>query len=151
MAANIKDEEERNRRVMMIGEFIIQHPDMSTRKTAEYFTKNFFHISNATVYDYLERYKQMVLKNGDEIRQIMYNHKAKGINDENVINRVKIVTQKLLDEDKTVEQIATDLNIGFWTVYYDLTERLPLLSNELYKLVEEKMNGRVMSNLDKNK
>ncbi len=151
MAANIKDEEERNRRVMMIGEFIIEHPDMSTRKTAEYFTKNFFHISNATVYDYLERYKQMVLKNGDEIRQIMYNHKAKGINDENVINRVKIVTQKLLDEDKTVEQIATDLNIGFWTVYYDLTERLPLLSNELYKLVEEKMNGRVMSNLDKNK
>lgn len=151
MAANIKDEEERNRRVMMIGEFIIQHPDMSTRKTAEYFTKNFFHISNATVYDYLERYKQMVLKNGDEIRQIMYNHKAKGINDENVINRVKIVTQKLLDEDKTVEQIATDLNIGFWTVYYDLTERLPLLSNELYKLVEEKMNGRVMRNLDKNK
>ena len=151
MAANIKDEEERNRRVMMIGEFIIQHPDMSTRKTAEYFTKNFFHISNATLYDYLERYKQMVLKNGDEIRQIMYNHKAKGINDENVINRVKIVTQKLLDEDKTVEQIATDLNIGFWTVYYDLTERLPLLSNELYKLVEEKMNGRVMSNLDKNK
>ena len=151
MAANIKDEEERNRRVMMIGEFIIQHPDMSTRKTAEYFTKNFFHISNATVYDYLERYKQMVLKNGDEIRQIMYNHKAKGINDENVINIVKIVTQKLLDEDKTVEQIATDLNIGFWTVYYDLTERLPLLSNELYKLVEEKMNGRVMSNLDKNK
>ena len=151
MAANIKDEEERNRRVMMIGEFIIQHPDMSTRKTAEYFTKNFFHISNATVYDYLERYKQMVLKNGDEIRQIMYNHKAKGINDENVIKRVKIVTQKLLDEDKTVEQIATDLNIGFWTVYYDLTERLPLLSNELYKLVEEKMNGRVMSNLDKNK
>ncbi len=151
MAANIKDEEERNRRVMLIGEFIIEHPDMSTRKTAEYFTKNFFHISNATVYDYLERYKQMVLKNGDEIRQIMYNHKAKGINDENVINRVKIVTQKLLDEDKTVEQIATDLNIGFWTVYYDLTERLPLLSNELYKLVEEKMNGRVMSNLDKNK
>lgn len=41
MAANIKDEEERNRRVMMIGEFIIQHPDMSTRKTAEYFTKIF--------------------------------------------------------------------------------------------------------------
>lgn len=151
MAANIKDEEERNRRIMMIGDFIIEHPYMSTRKTAEYFTKNFFHISNATVYDYLERYKQMVLKNGDEIRQIMYNHKAKGINDENVINRVKIVTQKLLDEDKTVEQIATDLNIGFWTVYYDLTERLPLLSNELYKLVEEKMNGRVMSNLDKNK
>lgn len=151
MAANIKDEEERNRRVMLIGEFIIEHPDMSTRKTAEYFTKNFFPISNATVYDYLERYKQIFLKSSDEIRQIMYSHKAKSINDENVVNRVKIVTQKLLDEDKTVDQIATDLNIGFWTVYYDLTERLPLLSNELYKLVEEKMNGRVMSNLNKNK
>ena len=40
MAANIKDEEERNRRIMMIGDFIIEHPYMSTRKTAEYFTKN---------------------------------------------------------------------------------------------------------------
>ena len=151
MAANIKDEEERNRRIMMIGDFIIQHPDMSTRKTAEYFTKNCFSISNATVHDYLERYKQMVLGSNDDITQIMYNHKAKGINDEKVVNRVKLVTKKILDEDKTVEQIATELNIGFWTVYYDLTERLPHLNNELYKLVEEKMNDRVKSNLNKNK
>lgn len=151
MAANIKDEEERNRRVMLVGKFVIEHPDMSTRKTAEYFTNNFFHISNATVHDYLERYKQMVLGSNDDITQIMYNHKAKGINDEKVVNRVKLVTKKILDEDKTVEQIATDLNIGFWTVYYDLTERLPHLSNELYKLVEEKMNARVKNNLNKNK
>ena len=151
MAANIKDEEERNRRIMMIGEFIIQHPDMSTRKTAEYFTNNFFRISNATVHDYLERYKQMVLNGRDEIEQIMYNHKSKGITDKIVANRVKLVTKKILDEDKTVEQIATDLNIGFWTVYYDLTERLPHLSKDLYKLVEEKMNDRIKNNLNKNK
>lgn len=93
----------------------------------------------------------MVLGSNDDITQIMYNHKAKGINDEKVVNRVKLVTKKILDEDKTVEQIATDLNIGFWTVYYDLTERLPHLNNELYKLVEEKMNDRVKSNLNKNK
>lgn len=151
MAANIKNEDERDRRIIMISEFIIQHPEMSTRKVAEYFSKNYFSISNATVYDYFERYKRMRPDDKQIIEQIMSNNRAKGITDANVVNRVKIVTQKLLYEDKTVNQIAEELNIGFWTVYYDLTERLPLLSNELYKLVEEKMNGRVMSNLNKNK
>lgn len=151
MAANIKDEDERDKRIIMIGEFIIQHPEMSTRKVAKYFSENYFSISNATVYDYFERYKRMRPDDKQIIEQIMSNNRAKGITDANVVNRVKIVTQKLLYEDKTVNQIAEELNIGFWTVYYDLTERLPLLSNELYKLVEEKMNGRVMSNLNKNK
>lgn len=151
MAANIKNEDERDRRIIMIGEFIIEHPEMSTRKVAKYFSENYFSISNATVYDYFERYKRMRPDDKQIIEQIMSNNRAKGITDANVVNRVKIVTQKLLDEDKTVNQIAEELNIGFWTVYYDLTERLPLLSNELYKLVEEKMNGRVMSNLNKNK
>lgn len=151
MAANIKNEDERDRRIIMIGEFIIQHPEMSTRKVAEYFSKNYFSISNATVYDYFERYKRMRPDDKQIIEQIMSNNRAKGITDANVVNRVKIVTQKLLDEDKTVNQIAEELNIGFWTVYYDLTERLPLLSSELYKLVEEKMSGRVMSNLNKRK
>lgn len=151
MAANIKNEDERDRRIIMIGEFIIQHPEMSTRKVAEYFSKNYFSISNATVYDYFERYKRMRPDDKQTIEQIMSNNRAKGIIDTNVVNRVKIVTQKLLYEDKTVNQIAEELNIGFWTVYYDLTERLPLLSSELYKLVEEKMSGRVMSNLNKRK
>ena len=151
MAANIKDDDERDKRIIMIGEFIIQHPEMSTRKVAKYFSENYFSISNATVYDYFERYKRMRPDDKQIIEQIMSNNRAKGITDANVVNRVKIVTQKLLYEDKTVNQIAEELNIGFWTVYYDLTERLPLLSNELYKLVEEKMNGRVMSNLNKNK
>lgn len=149
MAANIKDEDERDRRIIMIGEFIIQHPEMSTRKVAEYFSKNYFSISNATVYDYFERYKQMRPDDIKTIEQIMYNNRAKGIKDENIVERVKKVTRKLLEEDKTVNQIAEELKIGFWTVYYDLTERLPLLNGELYRLVEERMSERVIKNIDK--
>lgn len=149
MAANIKDEDERDRRIIMIGEFIIQHPEMSTRKVAEYFSKNYFSISNATVYDYFERYKRMRPDDKENIEQIMYNNRAKGIKDENIVERVKKVTRKLLEEDKTVNQIAEELKIGFWTVYYDLTERLPLLNGELYRLVEERMSERVIKNIDK--
>ena len=149
MAANIKDEDERDRRIIMIGEFIIQHPEMSTRKVAEYFSKNYFSISNATVYDYFERYKRMRPDDIKTIEQIMYNNRAKGIKDENIVERVKKVTRKLLEEDKTVNQIAEELKIGFWTVYYDLTERLPLLNGELYRLVEERMSERVIKNIDK--
>lgn len=150
MAANIKDEEERNRRIMMIGDFIIEHPYMSTRKTAEYFTKNFFHISNATVYDYLERYKQMVLKNGDEIRQIMYSHKAKSVEDDTVSERVMLVTRLFLENNKTVKVIATELELSPWIVYYDLKLRLPLINEQLSNLVNEKMNEDVMQNLKNN-
>lgn len=150
MAANIKDEEERNRRVMMIGEFIIEHPDMSTRKTAEYFTKNCFPISNATVYDYLERYKQMVLKNSDEIRQIMYSHKAKSVEDDAVTERVMLVTREFIEKNKTVKIIAHELDLSPWTVYYDLKIRLPLLNEQLSNLVNEKMNEDVMQNLKNN-
>lgn len=150
MAANIKDEEERNRRVMMIGEFIIEHPDMSTRKTAEYFTKNFFPISNATVYDYLERYKQIVLKNGDEIRQIMYSHKAKSVEDDTVIERVMLVTREFIEKNKTVKTIAHEFDLSPWVVYYDLKIRLPLINEQLSNFVNKKMNEEVMQNLKNN-
>ena len=40
MAAIVSSEEERERRIIMVGEFIIEHPNMSTRKIAEYFSKN---------------------------------------------------------------------------------------------------------------
>lgn len=151
MAANVGNDEERDKRIILVGEFIIKHPEMSTRKVAEYFSENYFNISNATVYDYFERYKRMRPNDKETIEQIMFNNRAKGITDEDVVKRVRIVTQKLLDEDKTVNQIAEELKIGFWSVYYDLTERLPHLSNELYKLVEEKMMKRTKSNLGKNR
>lgn len=151
MAANIKDEEERNRRIIMVGEFIIEHPSMSTRKIADYFSKNYFRISNATVHDYLERYKKMVLEDREQIEKIMRDNKAKSIEENAVVERVKQVTKKYLEEDKTIEQISMELGISCWTVYRDLKTRLPLLNNELSKLVEEKMNNSKIENLKNQK
>ena len=151
MAANIKDEEERNRRIIMVGEFIIEHPSMSTRKIADYFSKNYFRISNATVHDYLERYKKMIVENREQIEKIMNDNKAKSIADNDVVERVKLVTKKYLEENKTIEQISMELGINFWTIYRDLNVRLPLLNQELSKLVEEKMNNSKIENLKNQK
>lgn len=148
MAANISDEEERNRRIIMVGEFIIEHPSMSTRKIADYFSKNYFRISNATVHDYLNRYKKMISENREQIEKIMNDNKAKSIADSDVVERVKLVTKKYLEENKTIEQISIELGINFWTIYRDLKTRLPLLNNELYKLVEEKMMNQIQENLN---
>ena len=148
MAANVSSEEERERRIIMVGEFIIEYPSMSTRKIAEYFSKNYFSISNATVHDYLSKYKKMISKNREQIEKIMNDNRAKSIEDNNVVERVKKVTKKYLEEDKTIEQIAMELGINFWTVYRDLKTRLPLLNNELYKLVVEKMMNQIQENLN---
>lgn len=151
MAANIKDEDERNRRIILVGEFIINNPSMSTRKIAKYFSDNYFNISNATVHDYLIRYKDMFLNHKEQINNIMNEHKELGIKDDSVLTRVKEVTRKFIEEDKTVEQIANELNVGFWTVYRDLKIRLQLLDNNLFKIVEEKLTDRSKENLNKNK
>lgn len=152
MAANLKDEEERNRRIILVGEFIINNPSMSTRKIAKYFSDNYFKISNATVHDYLVRYRKMVLENKDKIDKIMYENKGKGISDAGTVSRVKEVTKKFIEEDKTMEQIAEELNINFWTVYRDLKVRLQLLDKETYEMVEKIIHSRMEENLNqKNK
>ena len=91
----------------------------------------------------------MFLSDQKRIEKIMNDNRAKSIEDNNVVERVKKVTKKYLEEDKTIEQIAIELGINFWIVYRDLKIRLPLLNNELYKLVEEKKNERINDNLNK--
>ena len=54
MARIIQDEEERNRRIEIVGNLFLL-TGYSYRRLSEYLSKNYFKISFVTVKDYLER------------------------------------------------------------------------------------------------
>ena len=58
MARTVDNEDERLRRIIMVGKYVAE-TGSSTRKTAKYFTENYFPISNYTVSDYCNRYKKL--------------------------------------------------------------------------------------------
>ena len=68
MAANLKDEEERDRRIVFVGEFA-KETGYSTRKLSSILSSSYFKISNATVSDYLHRYMNMKKADADAIRK----------------------------------------------------------------------------------
>lgn len=149
MAANVSSWEERERRILMVGEYFLANNGMSTRQAAKYFSANFFSISNATIHDYLQKYKIMVEKDAEKIQNMMDNNKPETISDEKIKKRVLNATRKFMEENKTIEQVAQELNESFWTVYRDLTDRLQYLDVTLYMQISEEMEKRSLENLTK--
>lgn len=145
MAQNIKDEEERNRRVLMVGEYV-KVTGASTRKTAQYFTKTYFHISNATVSDYCARFMKLRPDEVDELREKINSNAPKTINDPEIKKRV-LENTKLFLSGLTVNEIVETTNQDFWTVYRDLTKRLKLISLELYEEVAASLVEDTRKNL----
>lgn len=147
MAANFTDEE-REERINLIGEYFINNPGVSTRKIAEYFSKNFFKISNATVLDYINRYK----KNNnltDEIDNKLNENKPKTINDADVKKRV-LTCAKLYISGKTLEEISNITNTNYWIIYRDLMVRLEKIDKEMYDQVIILASTRSNENLIQN-
>ncbi len=149
MAANVSSWEERERRILMVGKYFIENEGMSTRQAANYFSANFFPISNATIHDYLQKYKILVANNSEKIQAMMESNKPQTIKDEKVVNRILIAAQKFLTENKTVDQIAQDLNESSWTIYRDLTSRLKIINVEIYNQISQEMERRSLENLEK--
>lgn len=149
MAANVSSDEERQRRIILVGEFFLNNSDVSVRKAAKYFSEKFFPISIATVHDYLQRYKEKFTTNADEIEKIMKNNCPETINDPKVRKRVLTCTEMFLWQDKNIDQVAEDLGETFWTIYRDLTVRLKTIDPELYQLVMDKTNFNRQNNLVK--
>lgn len=145
MAKNIKNEEERNRRVLMVGEYI-KNTGASTRKTAQYFTRTYFNISNATVSDYCARFIKLRPYEVDELREKIDSNIPKTIDDPIVKKRV-LENAKLLLSGLTVSEIAESTNQDFWTVYRDLTKRLKLISPELAEEVKAYLTEDTRKNL----
>lgn len=147
MARTLNDDDERERRIILIAEYIIE-TGSSTRQTAEYFTTNEFAISNATVYDYCQRYEKMFPQRKEQLLERMKENKEKTIEDNDTYDRVLKNTFCFLNGNYTVGQLAEYTGDTYWTVYRDLTERIAKINPELAYKVQEKLLINSNNNLD---
>lgn len=148
MASNLKSDEERIRRIKMVGDYAIK-TNASTREIAKYFSENYFKISNSTVADYFQRYKEMYKTTASKLQDVIDKNKEKTIADDETRSRVLIV-YKLLKENYSIEEIATSLKSTYFTIYRDATIRLKQLDIDKYNEIMEILNQRKQDNLKKN-
>jgi len=144
MASKISDDE-RNRRIYLVGTFFLEEKS-SIRKTAAFFTENFFSISSATVHDYLNRFINKYPNTKEQILSIIESNKEDSIEKHEVRERV-LKNLKLALSGYTVEEISARTNTSYWTVYRDLRERLPKIDEEYYKQVVLLLNENKERNL----
>ena len=144
MASKISDDE-RERRVYLVGTFFLEEKS-SIRKTAAFFTENFFSISSATVHDYLNRFINKYPNTKIKILSIIESNKEDSIEKHEVRERV-LKNLKLALSGYTVEEISVRTNTSYWTVYRDLRERLPKIDEEYYKQVVLLLNENKERNL----
>ena len=145
MAQTLKNDEERNERVLLVGE-LVKETGLSTRKLAAYLTNNFFPISNCTVSDYINRYCKMKPQEIDNIKAKINANTAAGLNKQEVVKRVK-TNADLFEQGFTIDEIAKSTETSFWTVYRDITSRMRALDPDRY---ECSIKPRLESNKSEN-
>ena len=155
MAATLKDPAERARRIEQIGEFFKQ-TGLPTRQIADYFTKNYFQISNKTVHQYIEKYMELYPEESEELADKINNNTEKTIEDKEVKVRV-FRAAKLSLEGHTIQEIADLLDTTPKTIERDLFRRLKLLAeqdeniNKIYELVLNGTNQHKIDALNENR
>lgn len=145
MARKVESDEERLRRVILVGEHVKMTGD-STRKTAQYFTKTHFAISNCTVSDYCARYCKLRPAEVDILRGKIDGNIVRDISREEVRRRVDNVA-KLFETGMNIQEIADAIGENFWVVYRDIHIRLPLVDSTFY---EEKVKPVLHENSESN-
>ena len=125
MARKVETDEERERRIILVGEYVI-NTGASTRKAAEYFSDNFFAISNYTISDYCKRYCKMNPKSLEIMHKRIDDNTPNDISCEDVRKRV-LISAELFKEGINMEEIANTIGCSFWTTYRDLTKRFKIL------------------------
>lgn len=146
MARTLNDEEERNRRIELVGSYIIK-TGSSIRDTVEYFNENFFKISIPTVVDYRNLYLKRHPQFKVEMQKIINQNSPETIESEEVKNRVLKIA-KLINSGFTISEIQNKFNASYWTIYRDI-ERLKKLDEALYNEVKKIINERVKENIRK--
>lgn len=163
MAANIKDPEERNRRIQLVGKYFVD-TSLPTRQIASYFSENFFKISNKTVYQYIRQYMKMHPEESQNIQEKIENNTEKTITDANTRKRVFLVA-KLVIEGYTINEIVDILNssntnedkISINNVEHDIFIRLKKLAKQdsnidkIYQLVLINTNSHKITALHENR
>lgn len=83
-----------------------------------------------------------------QVMDVMNKNNSHIVKDEEVQKRILRSYSKLVEEDKTVKDIAKEENTSYFTIYRDLTTRLPKMSN-IDKKTLEKMHTLVLNTLKK--
>lgn len=148
MAQTVGNYEERDKRIELIGEYVLSTGD-STRNTADYFSKNFFRISNNTVSEYCKEYLRRHPDRKGLMDKVIENNKAQTIDNESVSNRVFNNANLVINNGMTIEEVSKATGISYWTVYRDLTDRLEKLDKELYDEVKRRFGDNSMGNIQR--
>lgn len=146
MAAKVPDNE-RDERIILVGEYYTNTPNASVRSTAEYFSNNFFKISFATVSDYIKRYKKMYPDKSDLVQQVVDSRKPVTYHEEHIQNRI-LKEAELVLEGYTMENIADLFDLEYWTVVRDLGMRLAKIDMNLYEQVKNSLSQNTLDNLN---
>ncbi len=141
----MNSDEEIQRRIILVGDYV-KETSSSTRETAKYFTENYFPISNATVSNYLKKYMKLSRNNKLKIMEIIDENKPKTIKDENIRTRV-LKVYDLIKLGFTIEEISLNLNVDYWSIYYDIYKRLKMLDENKYNEIKEILKNRSEENL----
>lgn len=151
MAANLKDDEERFRRMQIIYQRFIQTNE-STRQIAKYISNSEdynFKISHVTVSKYLKDIRKYLNQDDlEELDRALEDKKEKTIDDPLVKERVLKCAKSCLIGN-TIEETAAMLESTYWQVYRDLQYRLKQIDNDVYEKVKEKLIENSRLNISK--
>ena len=145
MAQTVFSDEERDRRIDLVGEYRV-HTGESTRNIAKYFSFTQFKISNATVSDYLERYKKRHPENKAIIDAQTLENIPNTVKDPQIKIRVLKIANLIL-YGCTLEEVSEKTKIPYWVVYRDIKNRLPMIDKKMSDEINELLKKRSMENL----
>ena len=139
MARTVLDENIRNERIVLVGEYVKKNK-ASTRKAAEYFSKDQFKISNATVSDYITRFAKLKSAQINKIKEDIINLSKQEVKDTTTLTRV-IKAGELFTSGYPIEAIADTLNEDVYTIHRDIYNRLEYADKGLYNEAISLMNS----------
>lgn len=147
MAKTLKDEQERLRRINLVGEYFLSNPEASTRNAAKYFLENKILMSNCTISNYLRIYKELHMDRADQIDNKINSNKPMTHENSEVQKRVLFVAEMYLKFNLTEEEIANCIHESVWIVRRDLSNRLEKIDENLYRAYKEKAKCNSLNNI----
>lgn len=137
MAERLHDDFERIRRIELVGNLFLE-TGYSTRTLARYISTDNrldFKISNATVSKYINDYKNKHADKAEQIDCLIDANKGSTVDNPEDVERVYKVAKYVL-EDYSIQDIAHNLNVSYWTIYYDINIRLKKLDPKLFSKIK---------------
>jgi len=140
-------EEERLELINKVGKYFLHSKERpSCRKCVEYLKNNGISISSATVQDYLHRFIKENPSVADIIYDIIDGNKPKTVEDENIKNRVLLVSN-MVANGLSINEVVTQTGYTKDTIHNDITKRIFLIDVDLALRVKESLDNHKLANL----